>query len=374
MRKAIRNIMIAVNIAIGILWLASCYSYLFNPNQFWLAGLLSIASIYLLIALIIFLFFWLFIKPVRILISIVPIVLAWGPSQNLIQLRRSSTFEIVKPDSVLRVMSWNVEHFDISEHKKHPEIKDKMIELISTYSPDVTCFQEMVASDSFSNAINYLPYFSKKMGMKYQFYSYNRKLDFDNKHHFGIIIFSRYPIINSRTISYPPYNYNSIFQYVDIVKGNDTFRVFNIHLQTQKFDKKNRMYVENPTLKDEADIAKSKNVISKLQRALLKRKEQSDNIKREIDKSPYAVIICGDFNDVPNSYAYHSIGEGLQDVFTKKGSGIDRTFISISPTLRIDYVFCDKRFQVNQYRCLPKKMSDHFPVITDLFFNGKQLH
>jgi endonuclease/exonuclease/phosphatase family metal-dependent hydrolase len=249
-----------------------------------------------------------------------------------------------------------------------------MIELISTYSPDVTCFQEMVASDSFSNAINYLPYFSKKMGMKYQFYSYNRKLDFDNKHHFGIIIFSRYPIINSRTISYPPYNYNSIFQYVDIVKGNDTFRVFNIHLQTQKFDKKNRMYVENPTLKDEADIAKSKNVISKLQRALLKRKEQSDNIKREIDKSPYAVIICGDFNDVPNSYAYHSIGEGLQDVFTKKGSGIDRTFISISPTLRIDYVFCDKRFQVNQYRCLPKKMSDHFPVITDLFFNGKQLH
>ena len=93
---------------------------------------------------------------------------------------------------------------------------------------------------------------------------------------------------------------------------------------------------------------------------------QADKVRIEIDKSPYPVIVCGDFNDVPNSYPYEKIGNGLQDAFVMKGSGIGRTFSGISPTLRIDNIFVDKLYSVHQFTRIAKKLSDHFPVIADI--------
>jgi endonuclease/exonuclease/phosphatase (EEP) superfamily protein YafD len=88
-----------------------------------------------------------------------------------------------------------------------------------------------------------------------------------------------------------------------------------------------------------------------------------------MNHSPYSIILCGDFNDVPNSYAYETIGAGLQNAFVQKGSGISRTFSSISPTLRIDNIFADKRFTVTQFTRVKKLLSDHFPIVADLKIN-----
>jgi endonuclease/exonuclease/phosphatase family metal-dependent hydrolase len=106
--------------------------------------------------------------------------------------------------------------------------------------------------------------------------------------------------------------------------------------------------------------------MSKLKRAFLKRGVQAENIKKEINKSPYPVIVCGDFNDVPNSYAYAVIGKNLQNAFVEKGAGIGRTFSGISPTLRIDNIFIDKEFAVEQFIRVKKKLSEHFPIIADV--------
>jgi endonuclease/exonuclease/phosphatase family metal-dependent hydrolase len=69
---------------------------------------------------------------------------------------------------------------------------------------------------------------------------------------------------------------------------------------------------------------------------------------------------------VPNSYAYRTIGYGMKDAFTEKGTGFGRTFSGISPTLRIDNIFVDKRFNVGQFTRIAKKLSDHFPIIADV--------
>jgi endonuclease/exonuclease/phosphatase family metal-dependent hydrolase len=83
------------------------------------------------------------------------------------------------------------------------------------------------------------------------------------------------------------------------------------------------------------------------------------------------VIICGDLNDVPNSYAYTTIGRGLKNAFREKGFGIGNTFSAISPTLRIDNIFTDKRFDVKQFVRIKKKLSDHYPIIADLVWTEK---
>ncbi len=368
LRRFTKRILIASNLGIALLFLLGCYSSWFNPRYFWFIGLFTLASFYLLLVLVGFIFFWLFAKARWSLISIISIALALQPLQQLVQLRATPNFTLVKHPSHIRVLTWNVEHFDILEHKTHPERKQQMIDMIKQYQPDVVCFQEMVASEK-SSAINYLPYFSDQLGLPYFHYSYNKKIDFDNDHHFGIIIMSRLPLVSKHTMSYEPNDYNSIFQFVDFVKGADTFRIVNLHLQSLKFSADNIQYIESPSMKQEIDIQKSKSVLSKLRTGFLKRQVQSNHIKQSLNKSPYPLIVCGDFNDVPNSFAYNTIGRGLQNAFAKKGTGIGRTFFSISLTLRIDNIFTDKKFTVEQYVRIKRKLSDHFPVIADLYYN-----
>jgi endonuclease/exonuclease/phosphatase family metal-dependent hydrolase len=110
----------------------------------------------------------------------------------------------------------------------------------------------------------------------------------------------------------------------------------------------------------------SRTIVSKLKKGYEHRYEQAQLVKQKIEESPYPAIITGDFNDVPNSNTYFTIRGKLQDAFLEKGSFIGRTFRYISPTLRIDYIFADKSFKVNQFRVIHVRYSDHYPLETDL--------
>ena len=365
-RRVTERFFILGNVVTAISFLIGCYASWFDPHRFWFLGLFTLASLFLLLILVLFILFWLFAKKKYMLISIVTLAAAWVPLHHIINLNFPVHFKVSKQKEALRVMSWNIEHFRIHEHKTHPEIKAQMLSLINKYQPDVACFQEMVGGDFDSTAINYVPYIAESLGYKNYFYSYDKRDDFDDKHHYGIIIFSRYPILEKHTIQYEPHNYNSTFQYIDILKGADTVRVFNAHMQSLKLSDSSRQYIEDPT--KELDLQKSRTVISKLKTGFLKRKLQSERIKRAMDQSPHPVIVCGDFNDVPNSYAYNTIGKGLNNAFAEKGSGIGRTFAVISPTLRIDNIFADKKFKVTQFVRIKKRLVDHFPIIADLEF------
>ena len=97
------------------------------------------------------------------------------------------------------------------------------------------------------------------------------------------------------------------------------------------------------------------------------RKEQVEIIRELLSNDPYPYILTGDFNDVPNSYAYTTIkGNDLQDVFLKKGFGVGRTFNNISPTLRIDYILATKDFSIRQFNRVAKNLSDHYMLVADL--------
>ena len=367
---------------VALLFLIGCYSEILITNFWWPVGLLTLSLFYLLIILGIFFIFWLFIKPFYTLIFIITIALSYNHIRNVVPFRLSSEFIAQKKENNLRIMSWNVSQFDILNYKESPSTYNQMIELINQNQPDIACFQEMVCGDTLADLNNayYRKYsfyslfdFAQKLNFPYNAYSYNYKENFLSQQHFGTIIFSKYPIINQQSVSNFPHNYNYIFQYADIVKGSDTIRVFNCHLQSLRFSANNLKYIDKPSLKTDIDRENSKNLISKFKNAFVKRRVQADNVRTEIDKSPYPVIVCGDFNDVPNSYAYETIGHGLQDAFVVKGAGLGRTFSSISPTLRIDNIFIDKNYTVNQFTRIPKKLSDHFPLIADIDLHTKPL-
>lgn len=370
-RRQTKRIVIIANILAGILFLLGSYSYLFSPKNFWPVGLLNLTAFYFLLALIAFIIFWLFVKPRRALISAAAILLAYKPIKNILPFRLSNSFTKEKQAGDVRVMTWNVAQFNVLDDKKHPEVKNAMFDIINDYQPDIACFQEMVAEDSTIKNHGHMDEFLKKLNYPDYFYSYNSKEDYWGYAHFGIIIFSRYPIINKKTISYYPNNYNSIFQYIDIVKGEDTIRVFNIHLQSLRFSRSNLKYIDEPSIEEEKTLKESKSILGKFKRGFLKREEQANRIRAELDKSPYPVILTGDFNDLPNSYAYHTIGGSMKNAFVEKGAGLGRTFSGISPVLRIDNIFADSRFEVKQFKRINIKLSDHFPIFADVQLSKK---
>jgi endonuclease/exonuclease/phosphatase family metal-dependent hydrolase len=365
-RNFTKKSLVIINVLLAVALIVGCNAKYFNPETFWFVGFITIAAPYLFISIFAFIFFWLFAKKKFALISTITILLLWKPLGHIFKFRPNSDFEISKQNNAVRVMSWNVEQFQILEHKKNPALKQDMFNLINEYNPDIACFQEMVASNAYPKAINYMPDMVNALNLKNYYFSYNELDNFDDNHHFGRVIFSKYPIINRKTINFSNRSYENCFQYVDVIKETDTVRVFNVHLQSLRFSNENKAYIDDATNKQKINIDQSKSVLTKLKSAFLKRKIQADAIHAEIEKSIYPVIVCGDFNDVPNSYAYSTIGDNLQNAFTKKGSGVSRTFTGISPTLRIDNIFADKQFDIVQYTRVKDKISDHYPLISDM--------
>ncbi len=217
LRRFIKNIFIVLNIVIAIFFLAGAYVKYFNPATWWFLGLFTFILAYLLLALLLFLLFWLFKKSFWFVISLIAIISGWHAVLNIFPFNFSSSFSIQKKPASLRVMSWNVEQFNILHHKDHPEVKQEIFDLINEYDPDIACLQEVVAGDK-KKGINYFPDIQKALRFTDYLYSYSLKDDFDSYHHFGRIIFSKLPIINKQTVVNYPNDYNATFQYIDVLK------------------------------------------------------------------------------------------------------------------------------------------------------------
>jgi endonuclease/exonuclease/phosphatase family metal-dependent hydrolase len=185
----------------------------------------------------------------------------------------------------------------------------------------------------------------------------------------GVAIFSRFPIIDSIRIIYPgPPKLKAAESLIacDLDVKGQKIRVFNTHLQSVLFQPKD--YQDLRTIKnaDDSLLDASKSIIKKLRQGYASRGGQVDIVREQLDNSPYPVIMCGDFNDVPNSYTYFRIRGKRQDAFVEKGGGLGRTYTYISPTLRIDYIMADQQFEVLQFKRYLLPYSDHYPVVTDL--------
>ena len=125
------------------------------------------------------------------ILFIITILLTWKPLTNIIPFRFSSSFNLQKQTNALRVMSWNVESFEILKVKTHPEEKEKMIRLINQYQPDIACFQEMTCADSFKAADYHLQDFIDSLHFPYHYYAYDVGDDYypATHTHYGKIIF-----------------------------------------------------------------------------------------------------------------------------------------------------------------------------------------
>lgn len=359
-----RRIFLFFNFLAVFLFLLACLIPYFSPKYFWFLSLLGLGFPILFLVLIFFIFFWIIFLPRYTLISIIALLLGWKGISVFITLRPIPDFQMEKQPNTIRVVHWNVARFTEwrRNNNKGSQRRLKMMDLIQRQNADVLCFSEFYHS---VNPIYYdnLNYIRKKMGYRYSCFSWN---DDGGDQWAGQAILSRHPIIDSGLISFPKPASQESLLYADMVANGDTIRVYTTHLQSVKFKKEDLENIEQIKKRDDSLLQKSRNIFSKLKRGMVVRSGQADIVKEALDKSPHPLIITGDFNDVPNSYTYYTISDGLKDAFLKEGFGIGRTYNSISPTLRIDYILASKKFAVQQFTSHAKNYSDHYMLVADL--------
>ena len=153
--------------------------------------------------------------------------------------------------------------------------------------------------------------------------------------------------------------------YSDILIGNDTIRVFNFHLASLRISGMEQNIANHIEEEDRVGQVKDAIKVTKLlAKAFRKRAEQVHAVKEAIEASPYPVVVCGDLNDTPGSYAYRTLSEGLTDAFMEFGRGTGSTYIGFFPSFRIDYLLFSPEFTVSSFRTDDVSYSDHRPVIT----------
>lgn len=323
-------------------------------------GFFGLMFPYLALLLLFSVIFWWVVKPALSLISIITLLAGFMQFSVLMALNTNQSYKIKKDTSRLRILDWNIRSFNGLSNKRDKEKIDRIsiAQAIISRNPDVVCLQEFNhsnRSDNFSLFTQHFPYHYFSRDFERENYGYVA----------GSIIFSKFPIVNSGKVQYPGRNSESLI-FADIQTPQKVIRVFTTHLQSFRFNQRDYEGIDKIKKTEDEALNASKTLIQKMKIAFTKRGEQARIVREALNVSPHPSVVCGDFNDVPNSYTYFHIKKDWQDAFLKKSLGIGRTYMGVAPTLRIDYVLPDKNFIIHQFDMIDEDLSDHLMLITDI--------
>ena len=140
----------------------------------------------------------------------------------------------------------------------------------------------------------------------------------------------------------------------------------NNHLESNKLREKDKaVYREMIKDPDKVKVSEGARIlIGKLAEASAIRALQADSIAKLVAGfRGGGVIVCGDFNDSPLSYAHRVIGKELDDAFVQSGNGFGISYNQNHFYFRIDHILLSKNLE--SYQCTVDKTiksSDHYPI------------
>ena len=318
-----RSIFTVAHVVIVLLLGATMLNAYVPPKVFSLLNLLSLAFPFLMIANLLLCVFWIFSWRKRAFVFLLISTLFLTP------VRRWINYSEPKSEKAdFKVLTFNNKYNDYGLE----EVKN----YIKSFNADVIFLQE----SGYSGLGN-----SDFEEMKYSLH--NRRISF----------FSKYQIVEQDTI---PLIDKGKSVYADVIIKGKRIRFINVYLEPFQLHKS----MVKPTEDLEENGTKAKSLVRRFMPVFKKHEEQVQILKNFIEKSPYPVILAGDFNSVPNSYEYYTISGVLKDCFLESGTGLATSFHDYKIPIRIDYVFSSENLKSTYYQVdRSQKLSDHYPVL-----------
>jgi len=348
----------------GVVVAALLLSYLaplIKPQTFWPIAFLGIAYPVLLAVNILFVVLWLFRRASFALISLIAIGIGWTAINKNFGFNTAVVDTIERDTSVIRIMSYNVRMFH-NDEGKDAQNQGEILDLIKGVSPDVLCIQEFYSRTRGKNDMRRR--YMEELGLNFSYFIPSARNDYDA---YGIAIFSRYPITSSGNVDINTESgiVNKIV-YSDINKRGKNFRIYNVHLQSVGFKQEDYDFIKKDVPIANVDVESTKRIGSRLKLAYIKRNKQIDSLYSHTKSSKLPYIVAGDFNDTPLSYSVNKLSGDMQNAFVEKGRGFGITYNGAFPNFQIDYILASKEFDVQNFQIVSKKLSDHYPIWSDL--------
>ncbi len=319
-----------------------------DPSLFWQAAFFGLVHPVLLLLNAMFLVYWVIQVKLRLIFNLGMLVLGI-PSFNKIVTFGAET--LPEREGKLKVVSFNAKVFGIYDDANY---FNEFLKEITEKNPDILCLQEFYNLDV--NGSTAIKEIKKHAGMPYHYVrTLKRKT---GKSRFGIIVFSKYKIIDYGDLDFGENTVN-LCLYADIMHNSKTFRVYNLHLQSLKLARTDYALLKKIGEDSENTIQVSKNIFDRLKTAFIKRGEQAIMVKENMKNCGKPIILCGDFNDTPQSFAYSTLSQDLKDCFIESGNGIGGTYTGPIPTMRIDYILHDTSMVSYNYLASKNFNSDH---------------
>ena len=346
------------NIAsILVLWICCGITYL-NPVQFPRLTLLTLLFPIILFANVVFVPFWLIFKVKRVWLPLVGILACFSFIWDYCPLNFSK--DVPEGDSCLTLLSYNTHSYG-GRQARDKDGNNFVANYIYFSDADIICLQEASGGGADFKTI-------KKNMEEMGYHSFHNK---------GVALFSRLPVLEADTLSYPTRSNGGI--YAKLLEGSDTILLINNHFESNHLSEvvkeDYREAIENHARNAyEQEIRDSirrelSPIVNLLSIAVPLRAAQVDTIQQIIEQwLPRPVIIMGDFNDTPVSYSLSTLSKHLTNAYSQSGTGTGFTFHDRGFPVRIDHIlFSGDRWKSHHtYTDKTINYSDHYPIRTKL--------
>lgn len=335
MKAFIEKFISLTGISVTIILLASWLAGFINPQQNWVVSILCLVFPYIFLLGMIFAFLGLLIKNSK----------SWGLIVLLIS--TSSTFRKSFFNQSFHTAIQSAS-FDLMTHNIGSSLdgnKKLTWAFYQKINADIYCLQEW---NEFTTA---------RTIKDSLFRHYTSSIKYINN---PWPIFSKFPILTAGELRSKAKGNGATW--ANIVYGKDTIRIYNVHLVSNRISGQTEELLNAETIKSKNSVRRILDVLKRYRNASTLRVDQAKILKQHMIRSPYPVILAGDFNDIPSSYIYRQLQKGLDDSFLQAGSGMAYTYAGKLPFLHIDHILYDPDFECQNLQIKRTAYSDHFPV------------
>lgn len=328
-----------------LMWLCVALTFV-SPSLFPRFSLLTLAFPVFLLVDVLFFVFWLIFQARLAWVPLVGVLVIGGYVLDYCPLHFGVDGS-EENGSTITVISYNVGQMKTDEQKA------ELLQFLRTTDADIVCLQELQNS-----------FFTK----------HNNKMWLDSmSYHMlqghSIAFLSRFPFLSDTIhIDFPTRTNHSLACWVDY-KG-DSLLLINNHMESNHLSTEEKDDYANAIMDPHRQTIKnsSRALIGKLSEAASYRGVQTDSICSMIDRNEgHPMIVCGDFNETPVSYAYQSIARRLTSAYRQAGRGPGFTYTRRTFPVHIDHIFFSSEWTCTSCRIdRTVSASDHYPVIARL--------
>ena len=345
-------------LALYLLTFAAAYGGHLSPYVWATPSVLTLFLPYLAIATFIVTIIWAIrIRLYITALGVITIIACWSP---IMQVFPFGYERVAQHDTQFSLLTFNILHAD--DVKDSTNVAGRALSFILDQDADIVCLQEFLGKEE-SAFKSFDPAKKDSLLLKYRY--------FISDPHNDLTLLSKYPAkLVRETAHYSDY----FFDIYNLEINHHKLTLINVHMTPYRLNDEERNVVTDIQSVGTArkSIREFKgSILHKIKESFRQRADAAAALREIIDEIHGPLIICGDFNDVPASFAYRTIrGKDLSDAYTETNFGHTYTYNEHLFLFHIDQILYKGNLRALKVNRRKIDTSDHYPLYSVFEFTN----